>query len=324
MTPSTSKPLVSVVIPCYKQAHLLPESIGSVLEQTYAPVEVVVVDDGSPDGTKEVALSYPGVRCIRQNNQGLSAARNTGFRGSRGKYIMFLDADDRLTPHALEAHLRCFAEHPEALFVVGDIDLIETDGSYRESPRWPLLEANFYEEMLRVNHVANTIAVMFRRSALEQLGDFDISLPAAEDYEMLLRAARLFPSAHHRTVVAQYRRYDASMSKNGVLMLRAMQRVMYGQIPWVKGNARLEAAHRRGRIYWRERYGAVTIKEMYRLFRRGDLVRATRAFLALVWHVRERLLLLPWKHRRRVFELIRSGRNTSRHARGQSPTAYDA
>ena len=89
------------------------------------------------------------------------------FPCKQGKYVVFLDADDRLTPNAVAAHLRCFAEHPEAGFVVGDIDQIAVDGSYVCSPRWPILEASHYEELLRVNHVANTIAVMFRRSVID-------------------------------------------------------------------------------------------------------------------------------------------------------------
>ncbi len=293
-------PIVSIIIPCYRQAHFLSDALESVLAQTHPRIETLVVDDGSPDNTAEVAARYPGVACVAQENQGLSGARNNGFRASHGEYIMFLDADDRLTPGAVEAHLRCFADHPEAGFVVGDIDHIEADGTYKESPRWPLLEANFYEEMLRVNHVANTIAVMFRRSALEKLGGFDTSLPSSEDYEMLLRAARLLPSAHHRAVVAQYRRYDTSMSRNGGLMLDCMHRVMSSQRTWVRGNLRLEAARRQGQIYWRERYGAVTIKEIYASLRHGHLARAARALSALIWHLRGRLFFLPWKHRRRI------------------------
>ena len=198
----SSAPLVSVIIPCYNQAHFLSESVESALSQTYPRSETVVVDDGSRDGTAEVMARYSGIVRVRQDNRGLAEARNAGFRASTGDYVLFLDADDRLTPNAVEAHLSCFAKHPEAGFVVGDIDQITLDGSYVGSPRWPVLEANHYEELLKVNHVANTIAVMFRRSVIERTGGFKLSCSPAEDYELLLNAARLFPSAHHQTVVA--------------------------------------------------------------------------------------------------------------------------
>src|SRR5215212_9690625 len=95
-----SPPLVSVVIPCYNQAHFLSEAIESVLAQTHPNFEIIVVDDGSTDNTSEVAARYPGVRHIRQDNQGLAAARNTGLRESKGTCLVFLDADDRLLPNA--------------------------------------------------------------------------------------------------------------------------------------------------------------------------------------------------------------------------------
>src|ERR687894_2072239 len=96
--------LVTVVIPCYNQAHFLGEAIESVLSQTYPHFEIVVVDDGSTDNTSEVASGYPPdkVRLIRQENKGLSAARNAGLGRSGGEYVVFLDSDDRLLAEALE------------------------------------------------------------------------------------------------------------------------------------------------------------------------------------------------------------------------------
>src|SRR3954469_14899324 len=102
---------VAVVIPCYKQANYLPDAIQSVLDQTHDRVEIVVVDDGSPDNTREVAARYATVRYVRQENQGLASARNTGIRESVSPYLVFLDADDRLLPNALAAGLACFAAH---------------------------------------------------------------------------------------------------------------------------------------------------------------------------------------------------------------------
>lgn len=305
MWSNNENPLVSVVIPCYGQARFLPEAIESVLAQTYPHIETVVVDDGSPDNAGEIALRYERVCCLRQENNGIAGARNAGFSISHGQYLIFLDADDRLMPKAVETHLLCFAAHPEAGFVVGDIDHISSDGSYIESPRWPVLKANHYEALLRVNHVANTIAVMFRRSTLENAGGFDRRCEPAEDYEILLRAARLMSSAHHHTVVAQYRRHESNTSRKGARMLRAMQHVMDSQDPWVAGNKRLEAARRRGRIYWRDRFGAVTIKEIYGNILRMRLFAAARSAAALLWYVRGRLALLPWKYRSKLLNSIR-------------------
>ncbi len=126
--------LVSVIIPCYNQAHFLRESIESVLAQSYPHFEIIVVDDGSIDNTSEVAVHYPEVRCIRQNNQGVNAARNTGLRHSRGEYLVFLDADDRLLPGALKASLECFNTYPECAFVFGRFRYIAANGKPLNSP----------------------------------------------------------------------------------------------------------------------------------------------------------------------------------------------
>jgi glycosyltransferase involved in cell wall biosynthesis len=296
---------VSVIIPCYNQAHFLSEAIESALSQTYREMEVVVVDDGSPDNTAEVVARYAGVRCVRQQNLGQAEARNAGFRASTGGYVVFLDADDRLTPTAVEAHLCCFAEHPEAGFVVGDIDHIALDGASAGSPRWPLLEGNYYEELLKVNHVANTIAVMFRRSVIERVGGFKPSCVPAEDYELLLHAARLFPSAHHRTVVALYRRHATSVSRKGAVMLRAMHRVMRMERPMLNGNPRLVAAWRQGEVYWRDHFGVAAIKQLYAHLRDREVPGAGLAAVALLRYVRWRLVVLPWKYRQRALNYLR-------------------
>jgi len=297
--------LVSVVIPCYKQAHFLPEALKSVLAQTYSSVEAIVVDDGSPDNTAQVAALFPGVNYVRQQNRGIAEARNAGFRASQGNYVIFLDADDRLMPDAAKRHLQCFAENPSAGFVVGDIDQIASDGSYLSSPRWPVLTSGFYEELLKANHVANTIAVMFRRGVLEAIGGFKTFFAPAEDYEMLLRAGQQFSSAHHRTVVAQYRRYETSISRKGAIMLRAMNRVMQSQQPFVEKSPTLRKALGKGEAYWRDHFGAAAVKEVYAQLVRCKLFAAAKSSAALLWYVGWRLIVLPWTRRRRIFRVIR-------------------
>lgn len=294
---------VSVIIPCYGQAHFLGEAIESVLAQTH-PTEIVIVDDGSPDNTAEVSARYPQVQYIRQQNKGLAEARNSGFRAATGEYVVFLDADDRLAPNAIEAHLRCFAEHPYAQLVVGDIDHIAEDGSYLASPRWPVLTANFYEELLKVNHVANMIALMMRREVVASIGGFETSCSPAEDYRLLLRAVRNFHSAHHRTVVAQYRRYPTSLSCKGGVMLRALHHIMTLEWPRVRGDQTLERAHRIGTRYWRDYYGKVAIREFLRNAAQGKLVQAAQTLAEVTRYVGFRVLVIPWKYRRRIARKI--------------------
>jgi glycosyltransferase involved in cell wall biosynthesis len=304
MTGQNKAPLVSVIIPCYNHARFLPEAIESALSQTHLSVEVIVVDDGSRDNTAEVAARFPDVMCLRQQNQGLAGARNAGLRASCGEYVVFLDADDRLTPSAIEAHLSCFEQHPEAGFVVGDIDQINLNGGHVDSPRWPLLRGNYYEELLRVNHVANTIAVMFRRSLLEQLGGFNCSCSPAEDYEILLRAARLSPSAHHRNVVAQYRRHPSTLSRQGVKMLRAMREVMRLQWPIANQDSRLREAWCQGDRYWRDHFGVAAVKEIVAHLRRLKVASAAAATGGLIRHLRARVLLLPYVLAERAVERL--------------------
>ncbi len=288
------------------QAGTLPiRGNRSVRAQTHPYIETLVVDDGSPDNTAEITAQYPSVRYMRQKNKGRSQARNAGFAAACGDYIVFLDADDRLLPDAVKAHLRCFASNPEAGFVVGAIDQIASDGSYIYSPRWPVLRAGFYEELLKVNHLANTIGVMFRRTTFQAAGGFASIFEPAEDYEILLRTSRSFVSAHHRTVVAQYRRHSSNTSRQGARMLRATHRVMCDQRHHVKGGPELEAALRRGSVYWREHYGLVTIREIYEHLFRKHLLLATHSAVILLCYVRIRLLLLPWKYRARLVNALR-------------------
>ena len=199
-------PLVSVVIPCYNQAHFLGEAIESVFKQTYKHFEIVVVDDGSTDNTSEVARRYSGIRCIEQVNQGLSAARNTGIRESKGEYLVFLDADDRLYPIALEAGLRCFKVFPECGFVYGAYRFITSDGFPLWKPILNRVDKEHYLALLRENYIGMNGTVMFRRDVLELFEGFDTSLAACEDYDLYLRVARTFSIRYHDNVVAEYRK----------------------------------------------------------------------------------------------------------------------
>jgi glycosyltransferase involved in cell wall biosynthesis len=278
-------PLVSIIVPCYAQAHFLGSAIESVLAQEAVPLEVVVVDDGSPDDVLGVANRYPGVRYIRQRNQGLSAARNTGIRASSSEFLVFLDSDDRLLPGALAAGLACFAEHPESAFVYGDFRFMAENGSPLERRERHRLDADLYGGMLVRNHIEMTSTVMFRRTVLEQLGGFVTSLRSAEDYELLLRIARQYPTSFHRALVAEYRRYErygSSLSQNPAGMLRSTMEVLHAQRPFVRGNAYYESQLAEGVRFFQDYYGGELVGEVRSLLHAHAWLGALRGTLVLV------------------------------------------
>jgi glycosyltransferase involved in cell wall biosynthesis len=305
MTIDGQTPLVSIVIPCYNQAKYLPMSVESALAQTHPNTEIIVVNDASNDDTEDVAARYPAVRYLAQENRGVAETRNAGWHASKGEFVQFLDADDRLKPESVESHMRCFRAHPAVGFVVGDIEWIDEEGRCLGKANCPMIDSNHYEELLKKNHIANTIAVLFHRSVLSKVGGFNGFFSPAEDYEILLRAARAFPSAHHSTVVAQYRRHTTNTSRKGAVMLKATNRVFIAEREKVKGSRRLEAALREGEQKWRDFFGGVTIKEIWAEIARGHIASAATSGMALVWYVRGRIFLIPWKFRERGMAAVK-------------------
>jgi glycosyltransferase involved in cell wall biosynthesis len=175
-------PLVSVIIPCYNGAAYLEEAIESALAQSYQAVEIIVVDDGSTDGSSAIAQKLP-VRYVWQENRGLTASRNLGIRESRGSYVVFLDADDRLKPEAIETGLRFLAQHPQCAMTVGDHLFVSEDGSHLADSRKKCILKSHYEALLKSNFIEMISSVLFRRSVLEEVGGFDTRLQVAEDYD---------------------------------------------------------------------------------------------------------------------------------------------
>ena len=246
---------VSVVITCYNQARFIGEAIESVLTQEYHPVEIIVVDDGSIDNTSDVVARYPGVRYIRQANQGVAGARNTGLRESKGSYVVFLDGDDRLTTGALETGASALDEHPDCAFVFGRCNLITADGSPLPTKHDPYIEHDHYLKLLRSNYIWMPAKVMFRRGVLESVGGFDVSADHAGDYHMYLHVTRNLPVYDHGKVVAEWRQHSANTSRNSVLMLKSALKVLRSQRPYVKGDKRYREAYQAGIRYWEEFYG---------------------------------------------------------------------
>ncbi|HKF82937.1 MAG TPA: glycosyltransferase [Solirubrobacterales bacterium] len=280
-TLSAPAPLVSVIVPCYGQAPYLEEAIESVLAQTYTQVEVVVVDDGSPDNAARIAARFPGVRCVRQPNQGLANARNTGIRESEGELLVFLDADDRLLPRALEAGVAELRAHPEAAFAFGRYRRIAADGTRLGDDEQPRPETDPYVVFLRYNYAGIPADGIYRRSALEAAENFDEGLPGAEDYDLGLRLSREFAVRPHEEFVAEYRVHAEGMSQNAAAMLTMTRRVLRRQRRAARQRG-LRQEYREGHRFWRRYYGdplAARIRSAFanREFRRG--FRLTRSLL---------------------------------------------
>jgi hypothetical protein len=290
--PGVDAALVSVVIPCYNQAHYLGEAIASVLAQTHPELEVIVVDDGSGDNAEEVTAHYPGVRCIRQENQGAAAARNRGFAEARGAYVVFLDADDRLLPAAVKVGLEALADHPEAGFAAGACRDIGPDGARLPSPEQPLVTRDHYAALLESCFIWSGSSVIYRREALSAVGGFDERRAAGDDYELYLNIARRFPVVCHDAIVTEYRRHGLNMTRDPRLILASQVDVLRAQ----RGQPRTRAERRARRVGIRNtkrEEGEALADELSSLLRRRDLRGASRTALALArWYPRGLLVAL--------------------------------
>jgi glycosyltransferase involved in cell wall biosynthesis len=241
-----------------------------------------VIDDGSTDNTSEVASRYLGVRCIRQENQGLAGARNAGIRHSNGSYLVFLDADDRLLPNALAVGLKELKKRPECAFVSGHCKFMAIDGSPLPTPPQTPIEVDHYETLLRSCYILMPATVMYRRAVFETVGVFDTSIEAAEDYDLYLRVTREYSVHQHGEVVAEYRRHGTNMTRDPAVMLRAVVTTLRGQRPYAMGKRRYKKAYRAGISFWRGHYGDPLAQQVQERLWKRDWRRTVKGLLTLL------------------------------------------
>ncbi len=286
-----TNPLVSIIIPCYNGEAFIQEAIMSALAQTYPRVEVLVVDDGSTDRSAEIARAFP-IRYLHQENCGLTASRNRGIRESRGSYLIFLDADDRLLPEAVEAGLNVLQPRAECAMAIGDHLFVCEDGSYLANSRKPCVDAAHYEALLISNFIEMISSVLFRRSVFAEVGEFDLELRVAEDYELYLRIAREFPVCCHPTVVAEYRQHRANVSHNSELMLTMTLQVLKRQARYLCKDVRRLSAYLEGLRTWRKQYGRQLTSELARSFSTAEMSHLRRKMRLLADHYPQGLIVL--------------------------------
>lgn len=184
---------VSVIIPTYNRADFLKEAVDSVLTQTFHDVELIVVDDGSTDHTRQLLQSYgQQLRSVTQENRGVSSARNIGIHASTGEYIALLDSDDLWLPNKLEQQVTVMEQQP-------DLQLCHTEEIWirrgkRVNPKKKHQKHGGYIFPYCLPLcVISPSSVMMRRTLFEEVGMFDEALPACEDYDLWLRITKTYP-----------------------------------------------------------------------------------------------------------------------------------
>lgn len=212
---------VSVIVPCYQQAHFLSDSLLSLQSQAYPNWEAVVVDDGSPDNVSSIAEQWKQkdsrFRYVKKANGGLSSARNAGLENTKGEFVAFLDADDILFPQGLRRLVDLLDAQPDVDVAFGGYRYLDFDGQV--SSKGEVVEQISPEGLLSRNGFPVHCALV-RRSAIERVGFFDESLRALEDWDLWLRIARTGGRFQYvPEVVAGYRMVPGSMSKQCRRML---------------------------------------------------------------------------------------------------------
>jgi glycosyltransferase involved in cell wall biosynthesis len=220
---------VSAIIPVYNCERYVSAAIESVLAQTYPVHEIIIVDDGSTDGTRAVLESYIGrIRYIRQEKRGVAAARNSGIVHASGDFIAFLDADDLWLADKLQLQMDFLRNHPQYGLVYSDMKTFDETGILHESvkiwlnmspPSGWIFKELFAETLFACD------ATVFAKACVDRVGYFDESLAVGEDYNMWLRMARHFQIGYLDVPLTKYRQH-ASMTS------RRIGKSLIDGVPW--------------------------------------------------------------------------------------------
>jgi glycosyltransferase involved in cell wall biosynthesis len=279
--------LVSVIVPCYNAGRYVAEAVTSALAQTYPAVEVIVIDDGSQDDSRERLAAFGDrIRVITQPNRGVSAARNRGIAESRGEFLAYLDADDVWHRSKIEYQVRAIGAAPGAAFVHTRHYVIDNDGQPVpfSRPGQPRVAGHCFEQLIRANGVL-TSSVLHRRSALAG-HRFPEQLAAAEDWDVWLALAAGgevifidFPFTGYRLHGANTSRQELRMCEGRILALdlllgrplpaRARRIARDVRRDELRYRAQLlfdQGERREARAVWRQVLGSLTLQEWKRLF----------------------------------------------------------
>jgi len=183
---------ISVIIPTFNRRYVLHRAIESVVNQTRPPIEIIVVDDGSTDGTRDwLVNTFPLVKYIYQDNKGVSSARNRGIEVSKGSWVSFLDSDDEWMPTKLEEQESYILENPEIKFCHTNEIWIRNGVRVNQMKKHQKYGGDIFEKCLDICRISPS-SVLIKKDVLDKIGLFDESLKVCEDYDMWLRWASRF------------------------------------------------------------------------------------------------------------------------------------
>ncbi|PMB32531.1 glycosyl transferase family A [Fischerella thermalis CCMEE 5319] len=208
--------LISIVIPTYNSEKTIRHTIESVLQQTFSDFELIIINDGSTDSTLKVVSQFQDsrIKVFSFDNAGGNVSRNRGLKQAIGEFVSFLDADDLWTPDKLESQLNALKENPQAVVAYSWTDYIDEQGKFLLSGTHITANGNVYEKLLISNFLENGSNPLIRREVLVELGGFDESLTAAQDWDMWLRLAQNFNFIAVPHVQILYRISANSLSTN--------------------------------------------------------------------------------------------------------------
>ena len=210
---TSKKPEVSIIIPVYNGEQYIKDTILSVLNQTYRNYELIIVDDGSTDTTKQIIDIFkdPRIKYHYQNNTGLSASRNKGIELSQGEFLAFLDADDIWLPFKLELQVNAIKNDFNVGLVFGWVYYMDNDSRIVGNKKYDITK-DFYINILLGNYVDNGSQPLIRRECFDKVGKFD-HIPA-EDWDMWIRIAKEYKFCNINDFLVIYRINLSGLSKN--------------------------------------------------------------------------------------------------------------
>ena len=249
--PIDQNPLVSVIIPNYNHARFLGDAIRSVLDQDYKNVEIIVVDDGSTDNSRDIAGQFgEQIHYIYQTNAGLSAARNTGIRVSNGSLIGVLDADDMYEPGYLSTLVAELQSNLDADGIYCGYQFVDQENNLLpQIEARPVASELLYEVLLDGNFFVPE-SIFLHRHVYEKVGLFDEALRACEDWDVWLRVTKKFKIIHSHEILTRHRILAGSMSTDPLRMLTARLTVLSKHVGEEPTESGLSITHRAyGRAY---------------------------------------------------------------------------